>query len=129
VETAGWSWQEGRRIGELVAQDLDRALLDREGGQMVRLTCADAALRYVMPQRIALPLMVNTAGLKYLQLRVARPVNGRLRLVQVSGGERTVWEGPLRALPERRILVPLSALATADPGADIEIRLIEEKGA
>jgi thioredoxin reductase len=112
VETAGWSWNEGRRVVAAVARSLASDLPDRGGA--VRVGLAAPVLRYVVPQRL-----VPGAGDATLQIRVTRPVRGRLSLRQ--GGCR-LWEGRLASRPERRVLVRLDRLPDADAALHLEER-------
>jgi thioredoxin reductase len=116
VETAGWSFREGRRIGESVADDLEgrlpaaaRELQIERGG----------AVKLVVPQRICLPL--DAAGLQDLQLRVDHKVRG---VLTIRTGEQVIWSKRLTALPERRILVPIRELALPAGAGQIEISLV-----
>ncbi|MFC6216466.1 NAD(P)/FAD-dependent oxidoreductase, partial [Fodinicurvata halophila] len=119
VETAGWSWQEGVRVAGRLAESLARS---RPSEDTVVLQPGEA-VRYVVPQRVTLPL--ETAALERIQLRVMRPVRGRL--VLRSAG-RLLWGRRLSALPERRILLPLDVLRHAVPGHPVEVSFEEEDG-
>jgi NADPH-dependent 2,4-dienoyl-CoA reductase/sulfur reductase-like enzyme len=102
VETAGWSFREGRRIGDLLADDLEKKLPSPDTSIPL---LHDEAIKLVVPQRLTLPLTGN--GLTDLQLRVTRAFKGEL--VIRNGGE-VIWQRAIDALPERRILVPLREL-------------------
>jgi NADPH-dependent 2,4-dienoyl-CoA reductase/sulfur reductase-like enzyme len=106
VETAGWSFREGHRIALCLAADL-------EGRLPAAAACLDVrpgvGVKLVVPQRLAAP--DGRLGKRHLELRVAAPVKGRLRL---SGGGRIVFETAISALPERRILVSRASLSTKD---------------
>ena len=108
VETAGWSWREGARCGQWVADDLAGRLPAPAPGRRVS---TNDALKYAMPQRI----LPGQGGMKYLQLRASRPVRGRL---VVRDGAGILWQRRIDTRPERRILVPLHRLATPADGAD-----------
>ena len=101
VETAGWSWREGMAAARAIAKSLGGELPAPSG--IVTVTVADP-LKYVVPQRLVAGPQADDA---HLQLRVVRPARGTLRL-SVDG--REVWSRRIRALPERRIIVPLSVL-------------------
>lgn len=105
VETAGWSWAEGRAVAQSIALALRTGLPDPS--EAVELAAEGAALRYLMPQRLT---PASTTGLQALQLRVARPVAGTLSLRHDG---RELWRRRLRALPERRVVVPLDILRRA----------------
>jgi thioredoxin reductase len=102
VETAGWSFREGRRIAHSLLADLEGRLPAPEARLDVR---AGQGVKLVVPQRLASPH--GDFGKQKLELRVAAPATGRLRLT--SGG-RTLFERPISAAPERRILVSLASL-------------------
>jgi thioredoxin reductase len=103
VETAGWSFREGRRIGAAVADDLAGRLPApvREAA----ILCG-AGVKLVVPQRFATP--AAPGGTDHLELRVTTAVRGRLRVI---AEDRVVFEKTLTALPERRILIPLRHLS------------------
>jgi thioredoxin reductase len=107
VETAGWSWAEGRRVAEFVAADLAGRLPSPDPA--IRLT-PGVGVRYVVPQR----LVCGTGGLTHLQLRVSDDVTGALT---VRNRGRLIRTQSLVSGPERRILVPVAPLCQAD--ADI----------
>ena len=101
VETAGWCWQEARAIARAIASDL--ALPPAPATATIAL--APGPLKYAMPQRLS---GGPDAALPRLQLRVTRPVRGRLIL---RAGGREIAAHSLSALPERRILLPLPPAA------------------
>ncbi|WP_322012723.1 FAD-dependent oxidoreductase [Paraburkholderia sp. J12] len=111
VETAGWSFREGRRIGATIAGDLQGSRAAVPTGATVRVERGDN-IKLAMPQRLAMPL--GDAGLDALQVRVTRAVDG---VLEVRAGARVLWQQPVSALPERRMLVPLAGLAVP-PGTD-----------
>jgi thioredoxin reductase len=99
VETAGWCWAEGRRVADAV----DAALagqLPPAGGARIRVM--SDAVAFAMPQ--VMSDRTGPGAADRLQLRLARPVKGRLRLVQ-SGV--TLAERRVNSLPERRITLEL----------------------
>jgi len=110
VETAGWSWAEGRRAGQTIAYDLKKGLPEPKVG--LRVVLRNDVLKYALPQRIAYsPSSPRSA--KTLQFRVTRPVKGRLSL-RIDGKE--LWSKPLSALPERRLTLPVSMLPDGRKG-------------
>ena len=119
VETAGWSWREGVRTAESLAAGLAGRLPPADAGAELRTD--GEALRYVLPQRLALP--DDGHGMRHAQLRVSRAVRGRLVM---SRNGCTAWSGHLSSLPERRILLPLAPLRGAAPGDDLRITLDPE---
>jgi hypothetical protein len=110
VETAGWCYREGLRIGRAVAQDLAGAL--PAPADAAEITVA-APLKLAVPERLV-PGGAAAAALRHLQLRMAEAGHG---LIDIRQGGRSLWHRRGRFLPERRILVPLERLAprTAEP--------------
>ncbi|WP_372019055.1 NAD(P)/FAD-dependent oxidoreductase [Tistrella mobilis] len=109
VETAGWSWREGRRTGRAIALDL-AGRLPAAGGLAV--VVAGAPLCFALPQLIA----GGRPGLRvhdHIQFRVDSRVAGRLVLTDDG---REIWSQRLRSRPERRILVPIDALPAVRSG-------------
>ena len=110
IETAGWSWQEGCDVARVVADDLAGRLPAPQWDTMLTVT---PPVRLVVPQRLSWPLD-GRAGAEHLQLRVERPVSGTLA---VTSDSRTIWHRRMRALPERRMLIPVDKIArAASPG-------------
>lgn len=108
VETAGWSWDEGRRIGQAIADDL----AGQPAPAQRPITLTGDALAWVVPQAAG-----PGGALDRLQLRVARPVSGRLSL-RVGGAE--VYARAIHTLPDRRLTLPLP------PGdGPVEVEVIE----
>jgi len=116
VETGGWCFREGRRIGHLIADDLAGRLPGSEGAITLK---PGANLRYVLPQRIAFG---GPKGFGDIQIRVARPVSSGLVMECVG---KALWSRKVAALPERRILAPMAALADARAGSTIVVRARE----
>ncbi|SMY08612.1 NAD(P)/FAD-dependent oxidoreductase [Flavimaricola marinus] len=102
VETAGWSWSEGRAIGAAIHAYLNDGL-PADPGQRIRRSGPISAL---VPQRIA---PGPALGLSSLQLRVGTALTGRLSLL--SDGS-VIAGKTLRSRPERRILLPLPQAGT-----------------
>lgn len=98
VETAGWSWAEGRAVGKAMCLALENALPARE---TPRLNLVGDALAWAIPQHVGTGA---EAALDRLQLRVTRPVRGRLSM-RVDGVE--VASRRISTRPERRITLPL----------------------
>lgn len=104
VETAGWCWDEGRRVAQSIEAGLAGALPDPALDQQV--ATADPTIGWTLPQR------VSDGGpppaLDQMQIAVTGSVRGTLRYdgqsVQVA------------ARPERRVLVPL-------PREGVDLRL------
>lgn len=108
VETAGWSFREGTRIGRAVAADLAGRLPAAQASVAIR---AGAGIKLAVPQRIAFPQTAaaeaeGAAG--HIQIRVERAASGRMVL---RGRHGELWARRLTALPERRILIPMRPLS------------------
>jgi thioredoxin reductase len=110
VETAGWCYREGLRIGRAVARDLAGELPAPADAAEITVS---APLKLAVPERLV-PGGAAGAALRHLQLRMAEAANG---LIDIRQGGRSLWRRRGRFLPERRILVPLERLAprTAEP--------------
>ena len=113
VETAGWSYREGLRIGGCVADDLaGRLPRDRKTVPIAR----GLGIKLVVPQGLCLP--ANGGGLGELQLRVARAMTGDL---VVTADGRPIWRRRRDALPERRLLIPFSELPIPPGTGSLEV--------
>ncbi len=117
VETAGWSWNEGRQTGAWVVQDLAGNLPDPAPALSLHVT---GPLKYVMPQQII--LSPGTPGMKNLQLRVTRPVKGTLL---ARSGDAIMMRRKITLLPERRLLIPVAEMLAKAPGGPIEFEITE----
>ena len=122
VETAGWSWKEGRRCGALVAQDM-RNGLPKPIGEVVILS-SSSFIKFTMPHKISLPFVYSgdQTGMEDLQLRFSHPAKG---VLEAHSGEKCVWKKSMVVHPERRILVPLKELIRHFTGGQIEMRFRE----
>lgn len=103
VETAGWAFREGLRIGALVAADLRGEL---PAAQRTIPIARGHGLKLLMPQRFALPRFPGS--LEHIQLRAERAATGCLAL---RADDTVLWRRRMSLLPERRLLIPLAALA------------------
>ncbi len=112
VETAGWCWQEGRCIGDNVADDLLGRLVLIE--DPIALEVSGPPIRFVVPSR----LQQNGPGLLVPQIRFAWRARGCLTLSQ---GGKTIWSRTMSAVPERRVLLPPAAFANARAGSPVMI--------
>ena len=120
VETAGWSWQEGVFAAERIAASLAGDLPDQR--EKVELQVPrNSAIKFVMPQRLALP--VAAGAMTDLQLRAKRPFRGTLTVRQNG---KVLWSGRRFGRPERRILLPLGPIAEKAVPGTIEVGLQEE---
>lgn len=108
VETAGWSWHEGRQTGRWVAADLAGKLPAADA--LIDIEVADPRIKFAMPQKLAISngRVRASAGMGYLQMRLSQPVSGKLVAGNAAG--KVLWQKTIQSLPERRILLPLAEL-------------------
>lgn len=111
VETAGWSWAEGVKVGRAMRAALAGTLAER-AGHRVRLR--GEALDWVVPQTVT---GHEDPAFERLQMRVNRAVRGRLSL-RVAGKEYASLR--IHTKPERRITLPL-------PPAEGEVEIMLEE--
>lgn len=103
VETAGWSWREGRQTASWVADDLAGKLPVREAS--LRIVIGNSLIKYIVPQQISLPDLPS--GMENFQLRFSERATGHL---VARNGAEVLWQRRLRVAPERRVLVPLGGI-------------------
>lgn len=115
VETAGWSFREGRRVGAAVADDLAREPCD---ARAVKVTFGEP-IKLAVPAMVR-PLEIDKAVFRDFQLRFSRRVQGRLSLYL---DETEVWSKSGLWLPERRVLVPMPR--NADEASAIAFHFLE----
>lgn len=115
IETAGWSYREGRKIGSLIARDLRGQLPTTV--RSVEVICKDG-LKLCVPQRIVLS---SVEGMKHLQLRVSEASRGAI-VVRADGHQ--VWSRKTSSLPERRILIPIGALNLPKDVQQLEVDFV-----
>ncbi|WP_284165004.1 FAD-dependent oxidoreductase [Frigidibacter sp. SD6-1] len=109
VETAGWSWAEGRRAAHAIAASLRGDL--RAGDRPRPIALDHAALKFAMPQVLPMAPAEGRGLAPSLQIRLATPARGRLCLWQ---GDRLIAYRRLNHRPEQRILM---RLPTIEPNA------------
>jgi NADPH-dependent 2,4-dienoyl-CoA reductase/sulfur reductase-like enzyme len=117
VETAGWSWNEGRQTARIVARDLAGHLPQQDN--TLQITVSGPLIKYAMPQKIALPN--DETGMKNLQLRFLRRARGTLVLSDKNG---IIWTRAMGVYPERRVLLPIKHLRSAKGSVEVHF---EEK--
>jgi len=109
VETAGWCWQEGGECARHVVADLRGDL--PKARRQVPVYVNAPELRYALPQKISLPFAKG--GTEHFQLRFTTRGRGFLGLAG-DGGE--MWNKPVSARPERRMLLPWGGLIGEQTG-------------
>ena len=118
VETAGWSWNEGRQIGRWVADDLSGKLTHHN--RELRITVTDPLVRFAVPQKILLPRQAG--GMKDLQLRFSRAAKGDLIAL---GDQGVIWKRRMKVVPERRFLIPLDEMVGGSDSESLELKFDE----
>lgn len=116
VETAGWCWKEGVEIAANIAKSLKHTPLLKH----VSIEIDSPIIKYCVPQSISLGKSIEAI---VLQIRVTKPVKGRLRISTKSGAE--LCSKNISGLPERRILISLSKADVSliqDNGEDITLQ-------
>jgi thioredoxin reductase len=116
VETAGWSFREGRRVGAAVAEDLAHGSVQEE----------PVSVGFDEPVKLVVPSLLRRNGLvapafQDFQLRFERRARGCLSL-EIEG--RECWSRNGLWLPERRILVPIPPAASR--AENVRFRFREE---
>ncbi len=119
VETAGWSWAEGRRIGEIVAKDLYGYLEKPE--VKIKIFTKDPMIKLFVPQEITLPL--KNWSMKYVQLRFSKEAVGKL--VAMSN-KNIIWARRLRVKKEKRFLIPIDKIAKNNEQRGIELKFFQK---
>ena len=114
VETAGWCWREGRDLGDFLFQSLRGE--EPKAAPSIEVRCTDPIIRFAVPQRIFPGEGAKAMG--RLQLRFGERAKGCLSVMQDG---KTLWSRHITALPERRTLIPLDALAARQDGGPIDI--------
>jgi hypothetical protein len=120
IETAGWCFREGGRIGAALAEDLCGRLPPHDARIKIRV---GGDISYAAPQAICVG--GGATGLEAIQMRAAAPVSGVLTLQQ--GGE-TLYRKRILARPERRILIALAKLKLRENAGEITIGIERDRG-
>jgi len=116
VETSSWCWHEAVAAAPRIMDDLANPI---GTPPTIRLASADPALRFVVPQRLA--LTDRTGGMAEMQLRLSQPASGYLT---ASSGGKSLWSDFIESRPERRILAPLAPLMRAESREDISLKIL-----
>ncbi len=129
VETAGWSWKEGRQIANCVVQDLNKKLPVKSNQNSVQLYSDSPNIKLFMPQILTLPH--SKIGMKHIQLRFSHRAKGKLQVIDsridnAIDGERVIYEKQLSVYPERRVLISISDVLANANSKLLELRFEEE---
>lgn len=104
VETAGWSWEEGKKCAKIVAQDLANKPITNN--KQIQIVINNDLIKYVVPQKITLPFSFEL-GMKDLQLRFTKKTSGTLIALCDN---KIIFKQKITAQPERRTLIPIKKL-------------------
>lgn len=115
IETAGWSFREGRKIADAVADDLVTTPRIRQ--RLIRIATGPG-IRYALPQRIS--VYEQGACLPPLQMRVDKALHGRLTICNEAG---VLGSQRICSRPERRILVNRSEIAIPDGTNELKLEI------
>lgn len=116
VETAGWCWAEGAALNATILRDLAGNLPPVTGS---RVELQGDALAWAVPQVLATG---SSPAHQHLQLRVTRPVKGR---VELRSNGALIGQYQINARPLRRVSLPLPAAMPTGQGS-IAISVVEE---
>ncbi|WP_456386549.1 NAD(P)/FAD-dependent oxidoreductase [Profundibacter sp.] len=116
VETSSWCWHEAVGAAKRIADDLRDPIGDCPS---THLLASDPAIRFVMPQRLA--ITDRNGGMEHAQIRLNTPATGHL--TAISGG-KTLWGDFIESRPERRILMPLAPLLKPDLTEPVQLKII-----
>lgn len=116
VETGGWSFREGRAVGQVIARDLQ----EKPANTTPVTVETTPAIKLIVPNMLRAS-QIPQAAFENFQLRVWKRTHGALSL-KLDGV--TVWKKTGEWLPERRILVPIPAQARH--AGSIQFDLTEE---
>lgn len=115
VETSAWCWNEAVETARRLVSDLENPI-----GKcpIVPLIPDDPAIRFVVPQRLALAR--NNHAMETLQIRLSAPTSGYISAVS---NNKTLWSDFLQSRPERRIIFPLSPILNARPTNPVTLKV------
>ena len=116
VETSSWCWHEAVETASRIAADLKSPI---GACETVCLQSDDPAIRFVMPQRLA--MTDAPFAMKTMQIRLNTPAIGHL--TAISAG-KPIWGDFIQSRPERRILAPLSPVLKARPTSPVLLKII-----
>lgn len=119
IETAGYCWRNGVQTAKQVYASL-RGELDHYD-QHVNISLANPAIKYVVPQMLAIPSSGQTQyGVSALQIRLNLATKGRLSL---NAGDQILAQKNISALPERRVTLGIPPLTATHLDQTLELQL------
>lgn len=122
IETAGWSWNEGRQVANWVFKDLKNSPQNPESNKNGAIIIKTSpAIVYCVPQQLSME--PYSSGLKHLQLRFKQRQKGELL---VKSGNDVLWRKTLRVKPEKRVLIPISALGNITQNRELQLQFNAE---
>jgi len=121
VETAGYCWNDGVQTAHYVYASLSGLLGNHK--KRIKISSAHPKIKYVVPQMLSLPEK-NTVhtGMRKIQMRFTAQCRGHL---SIQASSKELYAKSIRALPERRIELPIPDLSKSRSPASLEILLKE----
>lgn len=118
IETAGWSWNEGRQVAEWVVEDLSNPLVSiPTNNTNITIVKSSPLIVYCVPQQLSIYGL--NSGLRHLQLRFNERRKGELL---VKSGNDVLWRKTLRVQPEKRVLIPIHGLKTKAQQRELQLQ-------
>ena len=117
VETAGYCWQEGIQTAQHVYASLSGLLSQHQHRIIINST--HPGIKYIVPQILTLEKNRSPhCGMKKIQMRFNTNISGRL---SIKANSKELYAKSIRALPERRIELPIPDLSNARLPASLNI--------
>ena len=108
VETGGWCWAEGTQTAQFVKDSLADKLPNTD--KQLKVNIISDKIKYVVPQRISYSNeQTLIMGMSHFQLRVKTAVKSGK--VTMTSNNKEVNSKNLKALPERRVLIPIPSFS------------------
>lgn len=103
VETAGWCWNEGKKMATNVSKSL---MHNAQFDSPLNVVLKSRKIKYITPQIIT--PSEQDAAVRQFQLRFQEAAVGKISLRQNG---KTLWSRTSAFLPERRVLIPFATFA------------------
>lgn len=118
IETAGWSYAEGKRMASFMMSDLAKTdtRSEERALKIIPIRC-NGIVKYCVPQHLVLG---ETSGLPDLQLRLEKNATGYLK---VCANGKTLWSKVMSGRAEQRILIPIKDLKINESVSSLHVSL------
>ena len=121
IENAAWCFEEGRRTAANVVAAFSA---EPAGEPLAAHLHLGGPIRFASPDRLI--SCTRESSHTHFNLRIERRAPGVLR---ISVGEKTLYWRQLNGVPERRVLIPMSAvLPHVKPGDAIDVEFVPTAG-